>query len=75
MSDNWINRRLLTNETEILDSKGNKIHDLIPCNQGAGVPVDKDTHPVLWGKGVTTVPNMPTPVGSPCPYKVIADKT
>lgn len=50
MPDNWIGHIRLTNETEIVNSQGEKIHDLIPCDQGAGVEVDKDMYPVLWEK-------------------------
>lgn len=49
-TDNWINRRLLTDAAAIYDDEGNKIHDLISCEQGDGVEVDENTHPVLWGK-------------------------
>ena len=50
MLDNWIGNIKLTGETEILDNDGTKIHDLIPCNQGAGVLVDVEVYPVLWDK-------------------------
>jgi len=46
----WINSYHQTNETEILDNDGVKIHDYISCEQGAGVEVDKNTHPELWEK-------------------------
>ena len=50
MPDNWIGNIKLTGETEILDNDGTKIHDLIPCKQGAGVPVDKEVYPLLYSK-------------------------
>lgn len=49
MPSNWIGRILLTDQTELTIGE-NKVHDLIPCNQGAGVVVDKGLHPVLWEK-------------------------
>ena len=50
MPTNWIGNIKLTGETEILDNDGTKLHDLIPCNQGAGVLVDKELYPVLASK-------------------------
>jgi len=50
MPYNWIDMIKLTDETEILDNNGVKIHDYISCEQGAGVGVDKNTHPELWEK-------------------------
>jgi len=50
MPNEWINSYHQTNETEILDNDGVKIHDYISCEQGAGVEVDKNTHPELWEK-------------------------
>ena len=50
MPDNWIGHIKLTSETEVLDAKGEKIHGLIPCDQGADVEVDKALYPVLWDK-------------------------
>lgn len=78
MPNNWINRRYLTNQSQIIDNEGVKIHDLLPLNQGDNVLVDPTTHPVLHeklGGGTVYLPNMPTPEGSPVPYKIIADKT
>ena len=49
MPDNWIGRILLTGESEVIIA-GEKVHDLIPCDQGAGVPVDELTYPVLYSK-------------------------
>lgn len=74
MPNNWIARPLLTSQTEIATSTGVKLHDLIPCDQGAGVLVDPQTHPVLYSK-LKEVPDMPTPTGSPHPWKIIADAT
>jgi len=78
MPNNWINRRYLTAETEIINDEGEKIHDLLPLNQGDSVLVDPLIHPVLHrklGGGTVYLPNMPTPPGSPVPYKIIADAT
>ncbi len=50
MPDSWIGTIRLTNETEILDDNGVKIHDYISCDQGVGVVVNSNTHPVLAGK-------------------------
>ncbi len=78
MPDAWIGTIRLTNETEILDDKGVKIHEYVSCDQGAGVAVDILTHPSLHtklGGGSAELPDIPTPAGSPCPYKIIADAT
>ena len=50
MPNEWINSYRQTNEIEVLDSNGIKMHDYISCEQGAGVPVDKELHPELWSK-------------------------
>ena len=49
MPDNWIGTILLTGETEV-SVGGEKVHDLISCDQEAVVEVDKALYPVLWDK-------------------------
>ncbi len=76
MPNNWIGRIYLTDETELLDADGAKIHDLIPCDQGASVPVNTGTHPVLASKLTSGfIPDMTEPTNSLWPYKIIADPT
>jgi len=70
---NWIGHIYLTDEVEITDASELKIHTLIPCDQGAGVPISPGTYPELFAKGVEFVPNMTAPSGSPWPYKIVAD--
>ena len=75
MVDNWIGTILLTGETKV-SVGGEKVHDLIELNEVGEtiVPVDEVTHPVLYDK-LPSLPNMTRPLGSPHPYKIIADKT
>jgi len=54
MPNAWVESYHQTNETEVLDNSGAKIHDLISCEQGAGIEVDKELHPVLWDRLLTT---------------------
>jgi len=70
MPSEWINSYHQTNETEILDNDGVKIHDLIE----EGQTFDENAYPVLFARlGSNTVPDMPRVTGSPAPWKVIAD--
>jgi len=72
MPNEWINSYHQTNETEILDNDGVKIHDLIE----EGQTFDENVYPVLFAKlGSNTVPSMSMVTGSPAPWKVIADAT
>ncbi len=50
MSDEWIGWIRQTDEPFLADDKGNKVLDYIPCNQGAGVTVDKVRYPLLADK-------------------------
>jgi len=79
MPSEWIESYHQTNETEILDNNGVKIHDYISCEQGAGVEVDAEKHPVLAEKlgvsGLTVTPAVvqtiwgnPVGNGSVVPY-------
>ena len=79
MPDNWINRRLLTDETEIVID-GVKVHDLSDCSQEDQVEVLETNHPKLFSKldkveGVAYTPYIIRPEGSPVGYKIIADAT
>ena len=72
MLDSWIGHIKLTSETEVLDAKGNKIHDYLEMGQ----TFDEVIYPVLYAKlGTNVLGVMAAPTGSPHPYKIIADKT
>ena len=73
MPENWINSHIETNETEILDNNGVKIHDLLLDD---GSTYDTALYPVLFSKsGSATLQNITTTPNSPAPWKVIADAT
>ena len=72
MPSEWIESYHQTNEIEIRDNAGVKIHDFIE----EGQTFDENVYPVLFAKlGSNTVPSMPREAGSPAPWKVVADAT
>ena len=72
MPSEWIDSYHQTNETEIRDNAGVKIHDYIEQGQS----FDENDYPILFAElGANTVPSMPRETGSPAPWKVIADAT
>lgn len=71
MPDNWIGMRYQTNEAEILDNEGVKIHTLLDVD---GSTFDETIYTQLFAKlGTNILDNMAQEAGSPAPWKIIAD--